>query len=111
MSKSYPEITRALSANLRELRKEAGETMTGFSQMTAAAMKEGALDKKTKELIALAPWRCRPLRWLPWLSCRSACAPGRDTGRSCRNTWRCHSDGRRAIVDVCCRCLCRIPAV
>lgn len=54
MSKSYPEITRALSANLRELRKEAGETMTGFSQMTAAAMKEGALDKKTKELIALA---------------------------------------------------------
>lgn len=54
MSKSYPEITTALSAGLKELRKEAGDTMAGFSAMTQAAMKEGALSKKTKELIALA---------------------------------------------------------
>jgi AhpD family alkylhydroperoxidase len=54
MSKSYPEITRALSSGLRELRKEAGETMTGFSAMTQAAMKDSALTRKTKELIALS---------------------------------------------------------
>lgn len=54
MTKSYPEITRALSSGLRELRKEAGDTMSGFSTMTQAAMKEGALSKKTKELIALS---------------------------------------------------------
>ena len=54
MAKTYPDITRDLSAGLRELRKEAGETMSGFSAMTQAAMKDGALPKKTKELIALA---------------------------------------------------------
>jgi AhpD family alkylhydroperoxidase len=54
MSKSYPEITKALSAGLRELRKEAGDTMAGFSTMTQAAMKDGAVSKKTKEFIALA---------------------------------------------------------
>jgi AhpD family alkylhydroperoxidase len=54
MSKSYPEITKALSVGLRELRKEAGDTMAGFSTMTQAAMKDGAVSKKTKEFIALA---------------------------------------------------------
>ncbi|AVO43859.1 carboxymuconolactone decarboxylase family protein [Phreatobacter cathodiphilus] len=54
MSKDYPEITRALSAGLRDLRKEAGETMAGFSTLTQAAMKDGAVSKKTKEFIALA---------------------------------------------------------
>ncbi len=54
MSKDYPEITRALSAGLRDLRKEAGEIMAGFSTLTQAAMKDGAVPKKTKEFIALA---------------------------------------------------------
>lgn len=54
MSKTYPEITADLSAGLKELRKEAGDTMAGFATMTQAAMKDGALPKKTKELIALA---------------------------------------------------------
>jgi len=54
MSKTYPEITAALSVGLKELRKEAGDTMAGFATMTQAAMKDGVLPKKTKELIALA---------------------------------------------------------
>ncbi|MDP3547504.1 MAG: carboxymuconolactone decarboxylase family protein [Phreatobacter sp.] len=54
MTKTYPEITKALSAGLRDLRKEAGDTMAGFSTMTQAAMKDGAVSKKTKEFIALA---------------------------------------------------------
>lgn len=54
MSKSYPEITQRISANMKELRKNIPETMKGFSAMAAAATADGALDKKTKELIALA---------------------------------------------------------
>lgn len=54
MEKNYPEITKRISANIKTLRKDIPDTMQGFSAMAAAATKEGALDKKTKELIALA---------------------------------------------------------
>lgn len=53
MSKSYSEITERISANVKVLRKEIPDTMAGFSAMARAATAEGALDKKTKELIAL----------------------------------------------------------
>ena len=54
MEKNYPEITKNISANLKTLRKDLPEVMQGFSALAQAATKEGALDKKTKELIALA---------------------------------------------------------
>lgn len=54
MSKSYPDITRRISANIKTLRKDIPDAMAGFSAMAQAASKDGALDKKTKELIALA---------------------------------------------------------
>lgn len=54
MEKIYPEITARISANLKVLRKDIGDTMQGFSALAQAATKDGALDKKTKELIALA---------------------------------------------------------
>lgn len=54
MSKSYPEITRRISSNMKVLRKDIADTMQGFSAMAQAATKDGVLDKKTKELIALA---------------------------------------------------------
>lgn len=54
MEKNYPEITRAISNNLKILRKEIPDTMQGFSALAQAATRDGALDKKTKELIALA---------------------------------------------------------
>lgn len=54
MTKSYPEITKRISAHIRTLRKNIPDTMAGFSAMAQAAGKDGALDKKTKELIALA---------------------------------------------------------
>jgi len=52
--KDYPEIVRDISANLKVLRTDIGPTMQGFSAMAQAAAKPGTLDKKTKELIALA---------------------------------------------------------
>ena len=52
--KDYPQITAAISANLKTLRRDIPETMQGFSALAQAATRPGALDKKTKELIALA---------------------------------------------------------
>ena len=54
MEKNYPEITKNISKNLKVLRKDIADTMSGFSALAQSASKEGALDKKTKELIALA---------------------------------------------------------
>ena len=54
MDKDYPEITRHISANLRKLRSDISDTMKGFSALAQAAGRDGALDRKTKELIALA---------------------------------------------------------
>ena len=54
MPKDYKQITKDISGSLAKLRAEAPEMMKGFIDLAAAATKGGALDKKTKELIALA---------------------------------------------------------
>lgn len=54
MSKDYREITQSVSASLATLRNESPDMMKAFSALAQAASKDGALDKKTKELIALA---------------------------------------------------------
>jgi len=52
--KDYPAITADISRNLKGLRRDIPETMQGFTALAHAATRPGALDKKTKELIALA---------------------------------------------------------
>jgi AhpD family alkylhydroperoxidase len=54
MSKDYKQITRDIAAYTGELRKLAPEAMQGFYALAKGASADGALDKKTKELIALA---------------------------------------------------------
>jgi AhpD family alkylhydroperoxidase len=54
MEKNYAEVTKRISGNLRKLRKDIPDTMQAFSALAQAATKDGALDKKTKELMALA---------------------------------------------------------
>ena len=54
MPKEYKQITKDISASLAHLRAEAPDLMKGLGDMAAAATKDGVLDKKTKELIALA---------------------------------------------------------
>jgi len=51
---SYQDLTRAVSKNLATLRADIPEVMKGFNELARAATQNGALDKKTKELIALA---------------------------------------------------------
>jgi AhpD family alkylhydroperoxidase len=54
MSKNYREITGAVSASLAKLRTDLPDVTGGFSALARAATRDGALDRKTKELIALA---------------------------------------------------------
>ncbi|MFT3665605.1 carboxymuconolactone decarboxylase family protein [Piscinibacter sp.] len=51
---SYTDLTQQISANLATLRSGVPQVMKGFAEMGKAAIADGALDAKTKELIALA---------------------------------------------------------
>ncbi len=50
----YGELTASVSKQLATLRTDLPEVMKGFSDLARAASRDGALSKKTKELIALA---------------------------------------------------------
>ena len=54
MTESYKEIARQIGSKLKEFGKSIPETMQGFNQMGKATHSDGALDAKTKELIAMA---------------------------------------------------------
>ncbi|WP_256752839.1 carboxymuconolactone decarboxylase family protein [Mesorhizobium sp. Mes31] len=54
MNLDWKTFTNELSDGLRELRGGTPEVMKGFSAIAQAALKDDALDVKTKELIALA---------------------------------------------------------
>ena len=60
---SYTALTQGISKRTAVLRADQSEVMKGFSAMANAALAAGALDAKTKELIALAvsvSGRCDP---------------------------------------------------
>lgn len=54
MVKDYKDIIGGISQYAGELRKAAPEGMAGFHAMAKAAGADGALDRKSKELVALA---------------------------------------------------------
>jgi AhpD family alkylhydroperoxidase len=54
MSNKYGQITKGISEQLAKMRQEVPDVMAGFSALAQAATKDGVLDKKTKELIAIA---------------------------------------------------------
>jgi len=60
---TYRALTQAVSTELASLRTSTPDVMKAFGDLGRAATAEGALDKKTKELIALAlsvAVRCDP---------------------------------------------------
>ena len=60
---SFRDLTQGVSARLATLRSGAPGVMKSFSELGRAAMADGALTKKTKELMALAlgvAARCDP---------------------------------------------------
>ena len=54
MLHDWPELIKLISGHMRTLRGGAPETMKAFSAMAVSASAGGALDAKTKELMALA---------------------------------------------------------
>jgi alkylhydroperoxidase/carboxymuconolactone decarboxylase family protein YurZ len=52
-AQDWPELAKALSADLRELRLGAHEVMKAFGTLATTASAGNALDAKTKELMAL----------------------------------------------------------
>lgn len=54
MTKVYKNITGDISASLAKLRKEMPDVMSAFGSLAQSATKDGALEKKSKEFIALA---------------------------------------------------------
>lgn len=62
-SDSFRDLTQSVSGYLASLRASTPEVMKSFSDLGRAATADGVLDKKTKELIALAlsvAVRCDP---------------------------------------------------
>ena len=53
MTKDYASITADISEYMKELRNVVPDAMGGFSTLAKSATADGALDKKTKEFIAL----------------------------------------------------------
>jgi AhpD family alkylhydroperoxidase len=54
MSDKYNQLTTGINTQIAKLRKEMPDVMSGFSALAQAATKNGVLDKKSKELIAIA---------------------------------------------------------
>ena len=54
MIEHWPSTTKQLSQDLRHLRAGSPEVMKAFGEIAKAALQPGALDQKTKELVALA---------------------------------------------------------
>ena len=54
MTKNYIEMTKDIAKYAGEIRKGSPDAMAGFYSMSKAASSDGALDEKTKELIAMA---------------------------------------------------------
>ena len=63
MTDKYPTLISGVSGNLARLRADSPDVPRAFGALGQAAMKDGALDRKTKELIAMAlsvAARCDP---------------------------------------------------
>jgi AhpD family alkylhydroperoxidase len=63
MMQDWQQLIANMNGGVKTLRQAAPDVMKGFSTMAQAALAESALDKKTKELIALAigvAVRCEP---------------------------------------------------
>lgn len=50
----YKELTQNISGSLRTLTQDSPDLMKSFNQLSQTAMRDGVIDPKTKELIALA---------------------------------------------------------
>ena len=100
MHKNWPELAAGLSPALKELRAGAPDVMKGFSALARAALEAKALDRKTKELIALAISVAIALRRLRRVPRRSGGAARRHARRGDGDDGHGDLHGRRPVGDV-----------
>lgn len=50
----YKELTQNISGSIKTLAQDSPDLMKSFNQLSQVAMRDGVIDPKTKELIALA---------------------------------------------------------
>ena len=73
LSTDWTELTKTVNASLRTLRQGSPEVMKAFAGLAQAALHENVLDKKSKELIALAiGWSSRIICISRLAGCNSA---------------------------------------
>jgi len=54
MSDKFNQLTKNISAQLMKMNKDMPDVMSSFHALSKASTKDGVLDKKTKELMAMA---------------------------------------------------------
>lgn len=54
MEKSYPEITKDILKYIKEIKAHVPDVMQESFNLSQAAFKDGAIDRKTKEMLAMA---------------------------------------------------------
>lgn len=96
----YRQLTQGISSSMAGLRQDIPEVMKGFSALAHAATQNGALDKKTKELIALAIGVAVRCDGCIGFRHASAAQAGRQQSRN-RNPGHGGVYGRRPVADVC----------
>ena len=111
MTTNYPARRSELQGLMLRLGRELPGPLGGFANLHKAATAGGALDAKTKELIALGIAVAVHCELLPRVS-RSGCAQGRRDARGGVGSARgSGDDGRRARDHVCLRRLLSAGAV
>lgn len=68
---NHPQLVRNINEGLMGLRKWQPDAMQAFGQLSRAAMGEGTVSTKHKELITLDNWHYAALLRLNRLSCQS----------------------------------------
>ena len=95
----YKELTQNISGSLRTLSQDSPDLMKSFNQLSQTAMRDGVIDPKTKELIALAigvAARCD--------GCIGFHVNGHDPAGTGRSARRCSLYGWWTFIDVCRKC-------
>jgi AhpD family alkylhydroperoxidase len=101
MEKNYAQFTKRISGDLRKLRKDIPDTMQAFSALAQAATRDGALDKKTKELIALALGIAARCDGCIGFHTETLVRLGATRQEVERDAWYRRLYGRRPVADVC----------
>lgn len=100
---SFPDLIDGLNADIAKLRAGASESMRGFSALAREALKPGALDVKSKELIAIGIAIATRCDGCVGFHVKAAFEGGGHTRGGAGNLVDGDLHGRWPVDDLCCR--------